>query len=248
MVGDGGVPCLMCGEALDPFGDHLLCCKKNKLVQHHNTVRDALAMVLREKGVHCKTEVTIGGKMRPADIAFEGVDPAGPLAVDLVVFHPLQKSLVWEEEACVKSMASKEHQKITKNQPICEAAGWLFSPLSFHPWAGLGPLGSGLLSRLMKQALGDKQGWARQHMEADIWHRLSATLMSFIAEQLSLVLSVASQDRLPTLVQPPAQTTQSAARAAVHAVAPLDMDGWHASRTEGTFVGPIRIQCTRPQM
>jgi hypothetical protein len=89
----GGPPCPLCGDALDPFGDHLLCCKKNKLVQRHNAVRDALALVLKEKGVHTRTEVAIGGKTRPADVAFDGVDPTGPLAVDLVVFHPLRKGL-----------------------------------------------------------------------------------------------------------------------------------------------------------
>ena len=171
-------------EPLDPFGDHLLCCKKNKLVQRHNAVRDALALVLKENHVRCETEVAIGGKTRPADVAILGFDPAGPLAVDLVVFHPLQKSMTWEEETAIKSMAVTEGKKVTKNQPICESAGWLFSPLSFHPWAGLGPLGSGLVNRLVKQILGDRQGWARQHMSADIWQRLSATLMSHVGEQL----------------------------------------------------------------
>ena len=124
----------------------------------HNAVRDALAMVFKEKGVHCTTEVAIGGRTRPADVAFPALDPVGPVAVDLVIFHPLQKSLTWEEEACVKSMAAKEHRKIVKSQSICQAAGWLFSPLSFHPWGGYGPQGSGLLNRLVKQARGDKQG------------------------------------------------------------------------------------------
>ena len=68
------------------------------------------------------------------------LDPAGPLAVDLVVFHPLQKPLAWEEDTPIKSMAAMEGRRVAKNQHICEAAGWLFSPLSFHhgqvsaPW------------------------------------------------------------------------------------------------------------------
>ena len=247
---DGGAPCPMCGDALDPYGDHLLCCKKNKLVQRHNAVRDALAMVLKEKGIRCMTEVAVGGKTRPADVAFLGLDPAGPLAVDLVVFHPLQKSLVWEEESCVKSMAVMEDKKVTKNQPICEAAGWLFSPLSFHPWAGLGPLGSGLLGRLVKQAVGDKQGWARQHLEADIWQRLSATLMSHVGEQLSLSESVQATSCLPHMGQPqgPATVRPLSVPSGLP-VAVVDMAGWQRANPneEGTHVGPIRIQCTRPR-
>ena len=245
--GDSGAPCPLCAEPLDPYGDHLLCCKKNRLVQRHHAVRDALATVFREMGVHCQTEVAIGGKTRPADVAFLGVDPAGPLAVDLVVFHPLQKSLSWEEDACIKAMATREGQKVTKNQPICEPAGWLFSPLAFHPWSGLGPLGSGLLNRLVKQALGDKQGWARQHMEADIWQRLSATLMSHIGEQLMVCQSVTARASMPIMPLPLGPSVQPVPGQLP--VALVDMVGWQEAThaDEGAFVGPIRIQCTRPK-
>jgi hypothetical protein len=210
-------------------------------------------MVLRENGVHSQTEVAIGGKKRPADVAFPGVDPAGPLAVDLVVFHPLQKSLTWEEETSVKSMAAMEGKKVTKNQPICEAAGWLFSPLSFHPWAGLGPLGSGLLNRLVKQVVGDKQGWERQHLASDIWQRLSATLMSHMGEQLSVCQSVIASSCMPLVAGPQGQPTPGAhAKNGVDKILPVshvDMVGWQKASpaNDGIDVGPIRIQCTRPK-
>ena len=128
-------------------------------------------------------------------------DICGCLAVDLVVFHPLQKSLAWEEDTSIKSTAAMEGRRVAKNQHICEAAGWLFSPLSFHPWAGLGPLGSGLLIRLVTQALGYKQGWARHHMEANIWQRLSATLMSHIGEQLLACQCVTACATLPSVAE-----------------------------------------------
>jgi hypothetical protein len=176
-----------------------------------------------------------------------GVDPAGPLAVDLVVFHPLQKSLVWEEDTSVKSMAAKEGKKVTKNQPICEAAGWLFSPLSFHPWSGLGPLGSGLVNRLVKQVLGDKQGWARRHQEANIRQRLSATLMMHIAEQLLVCESVTTNEALPLIAEPQGPINNNVPGQLP--VALVDMVGWQRANTreEGAYVGPIRIQCSRPK-
>ena len=136
--GDSGAPCPLCAEPLDPYGHHLLCCKKNRLVQRHHAVRDALATVFREMGVHCQTEVAIGGKTRPADVAFLGVDPAGPLAVDLVVFHPLQKSMSWEEDACIKAMATREGQKVTKNQPICGGSSARSPSTPGQAWARLG--------------------------------------------------------------------------------------------------------------
>jgi hypothetical protein len=145
-------------------------------------------------------------------------------------------------------MAAMEGRKVAKNQHICEAAGWLFSPLSFHPWAGLGPLGSGLLSRLVTQALGDKQGWARQHMEADIWQRLSATLMSHIGEQLLACQSVTASATLP-LVAGRQQGPCNKNAPGILPVAVVEMVGWQQASPsdEGSFVGPIRIQCTRPQ-
>jgi hypothetical protein len=154
-----------------------------------------------------------------------------------------------DEEAVLKSMATAEDKKILKNQPICEAAGWRFSPLSFHPWGGMGPLGSGLLCRLVKQALGDRQGWSRQHMEMDIWQRISASLMMYVAEQLSPVLSVKGVDPLPpTITARASERSPALAATTATAVAAVDMVGWQRAgpNDEGTFVGPIRIQCTRP--
>ena len=105
----------------------------------------------------------------------------------------------------------------------------------------------------MKQAIGDKQGWARQHMEADIWQRISATLMFHVAEQLS-----ASQEVLGGAVLPLVAAPQGPSTAPVQPfhipngmpVAAMDMVGWQrASQTEeGAFVGPIRVQCTRPKI
>ena len=111
-------------------------------------------------------------------------------------------------------------------------------------------MGSGLLNRLVKQALGDKQGWARQHMEVDIWHHISATLMSHVGEQLSSSLSVRQTDDLPLLAAPqgrPASSTLTMAAPSCQPVAVVDMMGWQKAKPDedGVFVGPIRIQCIR---
>ena len=36
--GDAGRPCPCCGEALDPYGDHLVSCDKNHPTQRHHAV------------------------------------------------------------------------------------------------------------------------------------------------------------------------------------------------------------------
>jgi hypothetical protein len=63
---------------MDVYGDHLVSCKHNQPTQRHNAVRDALAQALRDNGIACQLEVTVGGNRRPADVAVFGVDARGP--------------------------------------------------------------------------------------------------------------------------------------------------------------------------
>ena len=52
-------PCPACGEALDPFGDHLVGCRKNLLVPRHHDIRDHLCDVLQLAGLRYAKEVVI---------------------------------------------------------------------------------------------------------------------------------------------------------------------------------------------
>lgn len=194
--GDAGGPCPCCGESMDTMGDHMVSCKYNQLARRHDAVRDALAWTLREHGIACRTEVTIGGKMRPGDLGVEGVDPDGPLAIDLVGHHPLSPGVERQAASMGASLAAKEAAKVAKNAPVCAAAGWQFTPLGFHTWGGFGPMGSSLLNRLVRQILGDSQGWMRQHKSQIIWQALVSTIMRYVAQQLLPMTAVRAQCRL----------------------------------------------------
>jgi hypothetical protein len=60
--------CPLCGDAVDPFGDHLVCCEKNGNARRHNALRDAFFDVLVASAIPSAKEVACGGQQRPADI------------------------------------------------------------------------------------------------------------------------------------------------------------------------------------
>ena len=146
---------------MDVFGDHLVSCNKNNSTQRLIAVRDALAQSLRNHGITCRTEVAIGTRRRPADVALDTFDPRGPLAIDLVLHHPLAPSASREINAMKASMVDEERRKSEESDELCHSNGWLFTPMCWHLWGDVGPQGAAVLQRLQKAIAGDSQGWVR---------------------------------------------------------------------------------------
>jgi hypothetical protein len=205
-AGDSFHPCPMCGGPMDPFGDHLVSCPSNHLTERHHGVRDALTEVLRSLGVPCMKEVSLPSRPeRPGDVALPDFDPRGPLLVDLCAIHPLAPSRDYHPDTIIQSLADKEKQKIDKYSALCARDAYFFSPLSFHLWGGLGPAGSSLLKRIIRQVVGDAPGWTKIHRTMLIRQRISFALLSAVAEQLHPPPSVGPRFTLPPglLVPPP---------------------------------------------
>ena len=250
---------------MDAFGDHLVSCKKNKLTQRHHAVRDALASSLKGHGIGCRVEVAIAGRQRPADLALDHFDPKGPLAVDIHVNHPLAPGLPRALDSTAGTLSQKDADKVTKYGSMCESAGWLFTPLGFHPWGGLAPLGCALLNRLLKQVVGDCQGWLRQHKIQSFRHDVSFSLMKFVAQQLLPIVAVVPEHALPLVPmacaprpepmavdhprEPPAPPPMCLPPdLTVMPVSPMDMDDWHCEKPRADEcsefrVGPLRVRC-----
>ena len=218
---------------MDQWGDHLVSCKLSQPQQRHNALRDALADGLLSHGIQTVKEVAIGGNRRPADIGLPSFDARGPVAVDLVVHHPLSLSQNWAAESIRASLKGAEEQKLRESEDLCHGNGWLFSPMGWHPWAGVGPHGSALRARLEKQIAGDLQGWPRRHVIQAFRARLTFALMAFVARQLR-----ASEDALLGGVEegpmPPFRG------GAVFATA--ELANWEKDEEEETMVGPIRVR------
>ena len=180
--------CTLCGESADSFGDHWLCCSSSLITKRHNALRDTLACFLRNNGFPCATEVTIGHKERPADIALDGFDPR-PLAIDLTISHPLKPSQPRDQENLQRHLHRKEEAKITKYASLCATAGWVFQPLAFHSWGGTGPLTKTFLDRLVRRTVGDRTGFSRSVMIASFWQQIGTCLMKHIVNQLQTGIS-----------------------------------------------------------
>lgn len=235
---------------MDVFGDHLVSCKLNKPTQRHNAVRDALANILRIHGIACQTEVAIGGKQRPADVAVLTMDARGPLALDEVITHPLSLSAVRDPASVKKAVAKAELEKIEKEANVCKENGWLFSPMGWHPWGGAGPHAAAFMRRLEKVVAGDAQGWARQKKINEVRRTLSFALMRFVARQLLAAGEAEPAYDLPAWNVAAVQIT-STVTVADQVFTEDEKAGWDQPlegeqlRDPPAFVGPIRITTRR---
>ena len=89
--GPGGQSkCPGCQMAMDTFGDHLLCCRRNNFVVRHMAVQDTLAQLLQEAGQGVTKEVPIpsaGSAMRPADLLITNWSTSRDTAVNITDSH-----------------------------------------------------------------------------------------------------------------------------------------------------------------
>ena len=95
---------------------------------------------------------------RPSELGLPSFDSRGPLAIDLVVHHPLSLSENRTSKLAKTSLKGAEQHKIMNAEALSNANGWLFSPMGWHPWAGVGPQGAAIKLKLEKEITGDLQG------------------------------------------------------------------------------------------
>ena len=232
--------CPCCGGAMDAFGDHVVSCKKNQPTQRHNAVRDALAHTLRNHGITCRLEVAIGSRRRPAHVALDSFDSRGPLAIDLVLHHPLAPSASREVASMKPSLAEQEKRKIEESEELCHSNGWLFAPMGWHLWGGVGPNAVAFLKRIEKAVAGDLQGWARIQKLALLRQRLSFAVMRSVGEQLLAAKAAIDQPHLPILVSPPRVINGDGPL-----FTPQELQAWDGANAD-YMVGPIRVRGRGP--
>jgi hypothetical protein len=101
------VPCPLCKQTMDVYGDHALCCKKSgDLITRHNRVRNLifkfadvglLSPEMEKLGILGPTDRS---RRRPGDISFKSWAPNRGLAIDVAVICPVAASHVSEDEPC----------------------------------------------------------------------------------------------------------------------------------------------------
>ena len=117
------VECPRCGGSADIVGDHFVCCSRAAITKRHNHLRDTLASIFCFGGFSAQTEVVIGERTRPADVAVTGFE-ARPIHVDLTIAHPLRPSESKDPELVKRHLLSREEAKPpSTSRPPREQAG-----------------------------------------------------------------------------------------------------------------------------
>ena len=178
--------CPLCGEPVDAYGDHFVCCNKNGISRRHNALRDALFNVLVQHAIPVLKEDGTEGR-RQADVLLVGWERGRDVAVDLTVSHPLGLS---KHPIVVANAAQhcrrEEAAKVADEGDLCRRAGWGFIPAAFTPWGGCGPSARALLHEVGRQATAALEGWPKQRRLREIHEGLSLTLAREVARQLTL--------------------------------------------------------------
>ena len=92
LVGSDATACPLCGEFIDPFGDHIVCCRKNGITERHHAIRDALLAACARVGAAARKEQGCDGGTRDADVLLMAWNKGRHTAVDLVLEHALAPS------------------------------------------------------------------------------------------------------------------------------------------------------------
>jgi hypothetical protein len=132
-----------CGEALDVFGDHALCCHYGtSRVFRHNNVRDLLSHAATAAGltavvVEKKNQIT-GSKKKPGDLTVQQYHSGFPSsAFDVTVAHPLQKKHIDIAMSEAGVAAQEAHdRKLQKYLAECKDEGLHFVPLAWESTGG----------------------------------------------------------------------------------------------------------------
>jgi hypothetical protein len=191
-----GSVCAGCRKAMDSAGDHALSCPSNGTYRRHNHLRDRLFGLSQLAGWAPDVGQAIpGSRDRPADLLLRGAG-SRPLAVDVTVSHPLRSSASSAvREGRSSAAAEAERAKVVQSKPVCQTAGWDFSPFGVDATGGLGPAAR-LLCRRLAKALAMRAG-------AD-----TATLSENVGTQISLALATGRGEMLCAATPlPPATAT-----------------------------------------
>ena len=125
-----------CGDAMDPFGDHAVCCRLKNFYMRQNMVADAVSRVLAGAGVHTDRDLTVAGKERPADLLAHGISSSAPVALDITVVHTLSKFDTGHNNSRVFDAEKEKHEHY---DAVCASAGLSFKAFGLSTFCGAGP-------------------------------------------------------------------------------------------------------------
>ena len=117
---DKEIPCPLCKQTIDIFGDHATCCQRNgDIIIRHNTLRNLvdnfasdglLSPELEKQGILGNTT----GR-RPGDVTLNRWNAGGALAIDVAITSALSKTAIHIKSPCDEYAITQKHGKYDKS-------------------------------------------------------------------------------------------------------------------------------------
>jgi hypothetical protein len=186
-VSSTSVPCPLCKQTMDIYGDHALCCgKSGDRITRHNRLRNLvfkladtglLAPELEKLGILGVTDKT---RRRPGDVSIKDWSLRRGLAIDVAVICPLATSHLRETEPCESYAKS---QKIDRYASAFEKSDYDFAPVIFETSGAVNKEGETVLKQIIRFA-SKREGITHTVYAARAWARLSCCVQYASAQQI----------------------------------------------------------------
>ena len=182
---DQEIPCPLCKQPLNIFGDHATCCaKKGDVIVRHNSLRNLvdsigtdalLSPVMEKKGILGNTT----GR-RPGDVTFQRWADGKALVIDVAVTSPLADTCVRMEEPCEWYAATQKHGKYDASFKDTQ---YTFSAMVFETLGAVNVEGEEVLRQLFRFAA-KRLGREFTSYCGRAWARISCNLQRSVSQAI----------------------------------------------------------------
>ena len=182
---DEEIPCPLCKQIINKFGDHATCCTKSgDLIIRHNSMRNLvedfasdgmLSPVLEKEGILGNTT----GR-RPGDVTIQRWAEGKGLAVDVAVTSPLAATYERMKEPCEWYAATQKHGKYDVS---FEGTDYFFGAMVVETLGAINVEGEEILKQLFRFAA-KRLGREFTSYCGRAWARVSCNLQRSVSQAI----------------------------------------------------------------
>jgi hypothetical protein len=184
---DQEIPCPLCMQPINVFGDHATCCSKSgDLIVRHNAMRNLvesiardglLSPVLEKKGI-----LGSAPGRRPGDVTIPQWSGQRALALDIAVTSPLNDTNVDSRNPCEEYANNRKHRKYDKDFKDSDHD---FGTIVWETLGAVNEEGESYLRQIMRFA-STRQGCEHSSYCGRMWARLSCCLQREVAKEIDI--------------------------------------------------------------
>jgi hypothetical protein len=182
---DSEIPCPMCKQLIDIYGDHATCCTTSgDLIVRHNSLRNLVDNVASVGGLSPQMEKAgilgdTSGR-RPGDVTIPNWRDDKGLAIDVAVTSPLAATQLRFVQPCEEYAATRKHGKYDAS---FEGADFDFSAMVWETLGAINIEGEDLLRQLFRFAA---RSLGREFSSycGRAWARVSCNLQTSVSQMI----------------------------------------------------------------